>query len=184
MSPSVRAPPGLAPERSQRAHQSTASGSPARLGAHSSSIAGWPQSAAIRVTEPREHLGRDALGVVGAARQAREGPVEDHRADALRVGGGEHRRGRAALRDAEDDRALDAHGVQHGQRVVDDVLERVGAGVRSERPIPRLSKAMIRANDPSRSKKRCASASSTPISRWLTKPLMNSRSTGPAPRTR
>jgi hypothetical protein len=52
--------------------------------------------------------------------------------------GGEHRRGRAALGDAEDDRPLDPGGVEHRERVVDDVLERVGAGVAVREPHPAL----------------------------------------------
>ena len=49
--------------------------------------------------------------------------------------------------------------------------------------MPRLSKAITRANDPIRSQNRSASGGSQPTSRWLTKPPMNSRSTGPFPAT-
>ena len=45
------------------------------------------------------------------------------------MGGREHRGRRAALGEPEDDRALDSGGVQDGERVVDDVLEGVRAGV-------------------------------------------------------
>ena len=174
--------PGLAPERSQRAHQSPASGSPARLGRPQLERRGL----APLVDHPRHELARAprAGSPRGSrrrgrgARRSRTGPARSTRSGwvAASIVAAE-----PPSETPKTDRPLDAHGVQHRERVVDDVLQRVGA------PVGEAHAALVERDHPRERpeplEERCASASSTPISRWLTKPLMNSRSTGPSPRT-
>ena len=57
--------------------------------------------------------------------------------------GGEHRRRRAALGDAEDHHAIEPDGVEHREGVVDDVLERVGVAVVGE-----AHAALVEGDDP------------------------------------
>ena len=61
--------------------------------------------------------------IVGRSLPARVTAVHDERHRALGVGGGEQRAHRAALRDAEERRALRADGVQHRPDVVHPLLE-------------------------------------------------------------
>ena len=129
MSPIVRIAPGLAPDRSIRAHHSRASGSWAALAPSRRWLIGSPQLSIIRTPVRARDLDGDALGVVVAARHAREGPVLHHRGHAVWVRRRQHRRGRAALGNPEHDYPLDAARIEHRERVVDDVLECVGAGV-------------------------------------------------------
>ncbi len=56
-------------------------------------------------------------------------------------------------------------------------------GTGSERPVPRLSNRISRANDASREKKRACSGSSHWYSRWEANPGAKIRSRGPSPTT-
>jgi hypothetical protein len=89
------------------------------------SLAATPAAAFHELVHlPVALLGRPGPLVARCPGRPRERGIEDERAHALGIGGGEQRRQRAALERARDGHALRAGGVHHRQHVVHLLLER------------------------------------------------------------
>ena len=125
---------GLAASRSSRPAHSMKSGSPAGSARRCRPPAPRPSARAPAAMFALALLGGPGPVVAGRPGGAREGRVQDQRADAVRVGGGEQRGHRPALERPGDRGALRAGGVHHGDHVVHLLLERGRAAERIGEP--------------------------------------------------
>jgi hypothetical protein len=169
---------GLAPRRSKRAHQARHAGSFGRPGEKERREAPLPPLGADPGDELLEPLGRQHRGM-----EVRERAVQDERAHACRVGGGEQQAGRPALGAAEQDRTLHSGGVHHRPQAVHPRLDRrqVRNGVGEAGAA--LVELATRAKPPRRDRGWASPGSSQCSSRFETKPWTRTRSSGPAPWT-